>query len=151
MPNYVSNGEMQTFFASSRWCPKLCGTYSDGSESSRKLGQVVHSQQHSKTHSDTPPKYSSEVAHLGSKRQESAAPKASRRSWRCGPDANALAQIQVFDPGIPDVDEDSELVFDADVALVKHQGVRPMSCREGELKVGTDTVKFFNVLFDTGT
>jgi len=41
-------------------------------------------------------------------------------------------------------------VLDAVVAVVKQQGVRPMSCREGEFKVGTVTVKVFNVLFDTG-
>ena len=41
-------------------------------------------------------------------------------------------------------------MLDAVVAVVKQQGVRPMSCREGEFKVGTVTVKVFNVLFDTG-
>ena len=32
-------------------------------------------------------------------------------------------------------------MLDAVVAVVKQQGVRPMSCREGEFKVGTVTVK----------
>ena len=48
----------------------------------KAVGNLVKSfspQQHSKTHSDTPPKYSSEGARLGPKRQESAS-KASRRS-----------------------------------------------------------------------
>ena len=46
-------------------------------------------------------------------------------------DAIASAQTQVFDPGIPEIDEDSVLVLDAVIAVVKQQGVRPMSCREG--------------------
>ena len=61
------------------------------------------------------------------------------------------AQSEVFDPGIDLLgDEDTELVLDAVGALVRNQGGRPLSFREGEFEAGGTSIKVYDVLFDTG-
>ena len=61
------------------------------------------------------------------------------------------AQSEVFDPGIDLLgDENTELVLDAVGALVRNQGGRPLSFREGEFEAGGTSIKVYDVLFDTG-
>ena len=114
------------FLAASNICPKAMGS-------------------HVKSKSTSP------GARSIQKRPNAVSPGGGCRTWWCGADAEASALSKVFDPGIDEQSEDGlEWLLDAVRAVMRQQGGRPISFREGEFLIGTESVNVCDVLFDTG-